>query len=478
MNKAKNVVETWNKQFHSSPREQRLPFLYLANDILQNSRRKGADFVAEFWKVLPDALRDVIQNGDASGKNQALRLINIWDERKVFGSRGHILKDEFVGRQPENSAKIGRQLSFKLRQSAGSSLDNIVSGYETIYGGQLDEDVILSQCTNVISSMEKVKKDVSSNMASGQLDGAKFVEEFKRQHAVLRGCIDQLTAVEDSRARLVSHLREALHEQELKLDQVRSQLQAALSQADQAANMFQHPLNSSNIPLGDDQVSKETRPPTASQAFTSGPTELSSPVQYTRQAPFPEKSAAMDGKSAAAAVAAKLTASTSSAQMLTFVLSSLAQEGVIGTGVKESASSTDYPPEKKLKVDNDQSYVPQPTSQQQSLPTNSGDSKNLIQNQPLSSSPPPLPPLMPPYPMAQYMQTAGPMSNVPYSYGSATPQPLPPMPGYPSLAPPQVPVGSVQYAPQPPNPYQSFQGTESGFYPQQPAPPMAPISRQ
>ena len=75
MNKAKQVVETWARQFHSSPRDRRLAFLYLANDILQNSRRKGSEFVGEFWKVLPDALRDMIENGDEFGRNNAQRLV-------------------------------------------------------------------------------------------------------------------------------------------------------------------------------------------------------------------------------------------------------------------------------------------------------------------------------------------------------------------------------------------------------------------
>ena len=75
MNKAKQVVETWDRQFHCAHREQRLPFLYLANDILQNSRRKGAEFVAEFWKVLPDSLHDVIEHGDENAKSAALRLV-------------------------------------------------------------------------------------------------------------------------------------------------------------------------------------------------------------------------------------------------------------------------------------------------------------------------------------------------------------------------------------------------------------------
>lgn len=39
------------------------------------------------------------------------------------------------------------------------------------------------------------------------------MEELQGQHAVLRDCIEQLTAVESSRSSLVSRLREALQEQ-------------------------------------------------------------------------------------------------------------------------------------------------------------------------------------------------------------------------------------------------------------------------
>ncbi|CAB4316499.1 unnamed protein product [Prunus armeniaca] len=86
--KAKQIVETWDKCFNSSQKDQRVSFLYLANDILQNSRRKGSEFVNEFWKFLPAALKHVYENGDGHGKKVATRLVDIWEERKVFGSRG------------------------------------------------------------------------------------------------------------------------------------------------------------------------------------------------------------------------------------------------------------------------------------------------------------------------------------------------------------------------------------------------------
>lgn len=74
--RAKQIVETWEKCFNSSQREKRISLLYLANDILQNSRRKGSEFVNEFWKVLPTALKHVYENGDEHGKKVATRLVS------------------------------------------------------------------------------------------------------------------------------------------------------------------------------------------------------------------------------------------------------------------------------------------------------------------------------------------------------------------------------------------------------------------
>lgn len=73
--KAREIVETWAKKFHDAPRDQRVPFLYLANDILQNSRRKGPEFVNEFWTLLPKALREVVDSGPESVKNASYRLV-------------------------------------------------------------------------------------------------------------------------------------------------------------------------------------------------------------------------------------------------------------------------------------------------------------------------------------------------------------------------------------------------------------------
>lgn len=195
-------------------------------------------------------------------------------------------------------------------------------------------------------------------------------------------------------------------------------------------------------------------------------------MTYTRQVPFAEKSSHIeDPKSAAAAMAAKLTASSSSAQMLTYVLSSLASEGVIGNSIKES--SGEYSAEKRAKIENEH-YIPQNS---QAPATTTSLELNPDEPPPPPSSPPPVPPLPPPpmqqYPVPQFMQTAMPMLGGPYSYNPSQQPPVAPL-GYAPAGPPVA--GVSPFAP-PPNAYQSYT-PEGGFYGQPSSLPMAPMSRQ
>ncbi|OVA17430.1 CID domain [Macleaya cordata] len=494
MKKAKQVVETWDSQFHCSPREQRLSFLYLANDILQNSRRKGSEFVDEFWKVLPDALSDVAQNGDEFGRNAALRLIGIWEERKVFGSRGQSLKEGVMGRNLENRNRNGKSLGIKPKQSIGSMLEKIISGYEVVYDGSKDEEALLGKCRDAIKCVDKAEKEIGGDNNSVQLNGSEFVEALRGQHNILGECIEQLRAAESSRATLVSHLKEALQEQEIELEQVRTQLQAAQSQSEQASNIFQRLLNCTSGQVLAEQMSKQPNTHSdLSSTFTpenlptSGDKERSAPVMYTRQLPsLPNNAPQVEEdprKSAAAAVVAKLTASTSSAEMLSYVLSTLASsEGVISNPLKES--SDDYPSEKRLKLENGPSSYMQPPPPQhpQPPPPPFPHPDSLLPPHqpppPPSSSPmsqPPPPPVAPAAP-THFMQTAGSMTSVPYSYGTAPQRPQPPLPSYPM---PGNQLSGMPPYPSPTNSYPNIQGSGSGFYSHRPPlPATPPISRQ
>ncbi|KAF8100922.1 hypothetical protein N665_0214s0081 [Sinapis alba] len=459
MNKAKHVVETWGRQFHCSPREQRLAYLYLANDILQNSRRKGSEFVGEFWNVLPDALRDVIENGDDSDRKSALRLVNIWEERKVFGSSGQILKDEILRKQPENGTRNGALVPLKLKQANVTPLEKVVSAVEALHSIQIDENDIVGKCTNVVGYLEKAAHEVERDLSSGHTPVPAIVKQVQGQHTILRDCIEQLGAMETSRTSLISHLREALQEQELKLEQVRSHLQIARFQSDRTGDLCKQLLDhgSSTQPTATEEEEE-------SKEVTKVSLTSSAPVMF---APNPPTQSVIDPrKTEAAAMVAKLTASTSSAEMLSYVLSSFASEGIIGNNppaVTETPPSDGYPPEKRPKLQNlDQSYLQQNPATTSTATTNP---------QPLP--PPPPPPqfqLQPQF--LQPLQPPGPVNSTPFSYSIATTQhqqqQAPWIPGLTTLPTTSAPSD---------NSYQKFQG-QDGFYGTNSPSSMTHVTRQ
>ncbi|CAL9125924.1 unnamed protein product [Musa textilis] len=488
MNKATQVVETWERQFYCSPREQRVSFLYLANDILQNSRRKGLEFINEFWKVLPDALTDVFGNGDDFGRKTVLRLVDIWDERKVFGSRGQILKEEISGRRLDNGNKNVKAIIYKSKQSS-EFLEKIISSYDHV----CDEDALFRKCQSAISIVDKVEKELGSDVEYGSTNGSEVMGELQMQHRMLGECIEQLKAAELCRATLISYLKEALHEQEIKIEQVRHQLQEAESRYERATDASAQ-LNGEQPPA--EQRTKEsslsfseTSPGFAPEATAGSSDEAQiTSTRCTQEEPLTadinsSHSESEHRRTAAAEVAAKLTASASSAQMLCHVLSSLASEGVIGPANKEDFSSDN----KRLKTENGvPSHVlllqpplqpplpslPHPQLQHQLplLPPGTHPSPILEPLPPTSTSLPSAQPPPPPLITTQFMPSAaGPMTGMPYGYGSA----LPPLPNYP-------PMFGIHLGPSAPNPFHSVQASDGAnpfAQPPLPAPPPS-LTRQ
>ncbi|EHA8587530.1 regulation of nuclear pre-mRNA domain-containing protein 1B [Cocos nucifera] len=419
-----------------------------------------------------------------------LTEVDIWEERKVFGSRGQILKVELLGRNLESRNRNGKGISYKLKPPSAELLEKLISGYGHVY--DMDEDALFGKCQTAISFVEKVQKDFNS----GNISESATMADLHVQHGILKECIEQLKAAESSRATLLSHLREALHDQELKIEKVHNELKAMQPRYEQADNIYQQLLGCNIRESPPEQTPKESPSPffDAPPGFVpksgdgDGDKAPSTPVKYDQEGPLANDDSSHTEeehrKTAAASVAAKLAASTSSAQMLSYVLSSLASEGVISQTVKECPSDN-----KRPKLDNDvPSYMPPPQSQSQSQtqpPPPPFPHPDMLHQPPPPPPPPPPSPLPsmsqpspsvqllappPPPTTIQLMQAAaGPVTAVPFSYGSA---PLP-LPSYPMVGMP--PYSSV------PNPYHGFQASDAvgGLFSQPPLPTAPPpMTRQ
>ncbi|KAI8471756.1 MAG: RNA polymerase II-binding domain-containing protein [Monoraphidium minutum] len=84
---ARGVVAIWEEEFYKAATDRKMALLYLANHILQEGRRKGTGFQDEFFRVLPKAMQHLLAGSDDKAKRGVARLVAIWEERRVFGTR-------------------------------------------------------------------------------------------------------------------------------------------------------------------------------------------------------------------------------------------------------------------------------------------------------------------------------------------------------------------------------------------------------
>ncbi|KAM3328155.1 regulation of nuclear pre-mRNA domain-containing protein 1B [Capsicum galapagoense] len=507
--KAKQVVETWDKSFRSAQRDQRVSFLYLANDILQNSRRKGSEFVNEFWKVLPASLKLVSETGDENGKKVASRLVDIWEERKVFGSRGQNLKDEVLGKKSSapsvsngkssNPIKVVKKdaHSVRMKLAVGCTPEKIVTAFQLVHDENVNEEDALNKCKDAVFRVGEMGRDIDNLSSQGNLQGSELMDKMQEQENILEQCISHLENAESLRVTLISQLKDALQDQESKLELLRMGLQVARGQIELAKNGRRRltspsiavpPLNTGNLPI---EVTRTTEPTPPSVPLTKIPPPLPpppppppNPATFANSKTNEEESK----RSVAAAVAAKLAASTSSAQMLTSVLSSLVAEEAasLSSGLKSTGFSSSLPfasPEKRLKLDKPMTFSDVNSSEGGSS-ARLTSSQQLITSTPLAPPsglqsvsksnqmqapflPPPPPPTLPP--ASQFVQSTAMMMGVmPYGYSAGFQPPLSsqiamgPGPG-PRPPPPPQQAQQPQLQTQQPQSQQQ-QPANSGFY--------------
>uniref|UniRef100_A0A3P8QUC6 CID domain-containing protein n=1 Tax=Astatotilapia calliptera TaxID=8154 RepID=A0A3P8QUC6_ASTCA len=82
------IVKVWHRELKKAKSSRKLTFLYLANDVIQNSKKKGPEFTKDFESVLVDACSHVARyiDADENCKKHMERLLNIWKERNLYRS--------------------------------------------------------------------------------------------------------------------------------------------------------------------------------------------------------------------------------------------------------------------------------------------------------------------------------------------------------------------------------------------------------
>nr|ADD38754.1 Regulation of nuclear pre-mRNA domain-containing protein 1B [Lepeophtheirus salmonis] len=80
-----NIVKTWLKEMGKTNHGRKLTFLYLANDVVQNSKKKHPEYAKEFGSIMKGVVEHLANTHlDQKTIKSIGRLINIWRERSIF----------------------------------------------------------------------------------------------------------------------------------------------------------------------------------------------------------------------------------------------------------------------------------------------------------------------------------------------------------------------------------------------------------
>ncbi|KAL1129187.1 hypothetical protein AAG570_013717 [Ranatra chinensis] len=109
------IVNTWAKELLRGDELRKLTLMYLANDVIQNSKKKGPEYTKQFASILKKAFKLIGQaNCGEKTKKRLERMLAIWEERTVYEKKQI---EEF--RKLLNKKKS--KLSTGSRESSGGS---------------------------------------------------------------------------------------------------------------------------------------------------------------------------------------------------------------------------------------------------------------------------------------------------------------------------------------------------------------------
>uniref|UniRef100_A0A6I8RF24 Regulation of nuclear pre-mRNA domain containing 1B n=1 Tax=Xenopus tropicalis TaxID=8364 RepID=A0A6I8RF24_XENTR len=166
---AASIVTVWQRELRKAKSSRKLTFLYLANDVIQNSKRKGPEFTREFENVLLDAFSHVSSEAEDGCRKPLERLLHIWQERSVYSAdfiqqlRLSIENDE-SSMPPTAAEKKSLKRTFQQIQEEDDDYPGNYSPRDTSAGPLLTEDLIkaLQDLENAASGDAAVRQKIAS----------------------------------------------------------------------------------------------------------------------------------------------------------------------------------------------------------------------------------------------------------------------------------------------------------------------------
>nr|XP_057903345.1 regulation of nuclear pre-mRNA domain-containing protein 2a [Doryrhamphus excisus] len=195
------IVRQWIKCLKKSDTSHKLNLFYLANDVIQNCKRKNAlVYRTAFADVLPEAFLLLKHEGDAKVVKSVERILSIWQERSVYSDalitelRNSLVKEESPPVTPveqKNPVESKAELRSKIvAEFVPQALMEQLSQYKrSLEEVDLREKQVAAMRVDICSSdaLKKLKdkaggKKFSRDFEEGSTQLQEFVKFFDRQN--------------------------------------------------------------------------------------------------------------------------------------------------------------------------------------------------------------------------------------------------------------------------------------------------------
>ncbi|XP_046549445.1 regulation of nuclear pre-mRNA domain-containing protein 1B-like isoform X2 [Haliotis rubra] len=243
---SRTIVQVWHREIAKGKSSKKLTFFYLANDVIQNSKKKGPEFTKDFATVLPDAVRIASKDADDKTKRSLERVLNIWQERGVYvkdfirsmkqqlTSTPTVVQPEPVQQTVKKKKHEQNFLSLREEVEAMEPLpippeaDNLIKRLSDLESSASSDAAVrekiaaLPQEVSDISHLDKIQDKESADRLSKQVESACFLLSDYNQR--LCSELEERKKVARMLHDFIQHQRECLTEAESRMTEYRGKL--------------------------------------------------------------------------------------------------------------------------------------------------------------------------------------------------------------------------------------------------------------
>ncbi|KAH7729829.1 RNA polymerase II-binding domain containing protein [Aphelenchoides avenae] len=204
---AQPILKTWLKEVNGQTNSDKLlSLVYLANDVIQNCRKKHPEFMRKFLDVLEPAFSHISTVANENCKNACRRILKVWEERLIYkkvelDALGLCLNHapSSPTSAPSPAIESPTVASFSPLSSAAQP-PKPIDDNEKIRAEFEEFSKVSSNLTDVLRSLD----DPPSADAETRQKIATYPEDLANP-----ACLDKLKSVEDAQ-RLLAQINDAM----------------------------------------------------------------------------------------------------------------------------------------------------------------------------------------------------------------------------------------------------------------------------